>query len=52
MLDTQFPYLEGWAYYQLRDTVNEPTSHEDNFGLLHFGFEPRPSFAAFVAGMA
>jgi len=51
MLDTQFPYLEGWAYYQLRDTVNEPTSHEDNFGLLHYGFEPRLSFAGFVAGM-
>ena len=51
MLDTQFPYLGGWAYYQLHDTVNEPTSHEDNFGLLHYGFEPRPSFAAFVAGM-
>jgi hypothetical protein len=51
MLDTQFPYLEGWAYYQLRDTVNEPLNKEENFGLLHYSFEPRLSFAAFKVGM-
>jgi len=52
MLDTQFPYLEGWTYYELRDAIEEPLSHEENFGLLHYGFEPRLSFAAFKAGMA
>jgi hypothetical protein len=51
MLDTQFPYLEGWAYYQLHDTVNAPAEKEENFGLLTHGFEPRLSFAAFEAGM-
>jgi hypothetical protein len=51
MLDTQFPYLEGWAYYQLRDSVNAPAKKEENFGLLNYGFEPRLSFAAFEAGM-
>ena len=52
MLDTQFPYLNGWSYYQLRDTVDRPTNKEQNFGLLHYSFEPRLSFAAFKAGMA
>jgi hypothetical protein len=51
MLDAQFPYLEGWTYFQLRDTSNEPLNPEDNFGLLHYSFEPRLSFAAFIAGM-
>jgi alpha-tubulin suppressor-like RCC1 family protein len=51
MLDEQFAYLEGWAYYQLRDTVDNPTDKEENFGLLHYGFQPRLSFAAFEAGM-
>jgi hypothetical protein len=52
MLDTQFPYLNGWSYYQLRDTVDAPAKKEHNFGLLRYSFEPRLSFAAFKAGMA
>ncbi len=51
MLDTQFPYLEGWAYYQLRDPVYAPTEKEQNFGLLQYGFLPRLSFAAFKAAL-
>jgi hypothetical protein len=51
MLDTQFPYLDGWFYYQLRDTAFAPTDKENNFGLLQYGFLPRLSFAAFKAGM-
>jgi hypothetical protein len=47
MLDTQFPYLEGWSHYQLRDTVNAPADKEENFGLLERSFRPRPSLAAF-----
>jgi hypothetical protein len=50
MMDTQFPYLEGWNYYQLRDTALG-TGFEENFGLLQYGFLPRLSFAAFAAGM-
>jgi len=47
MLETQFPYLEGWAYHQLRDTVNAPGDKEENFGLLERSFTPRRSLAAF-----
>ena len=50
LLDS-FPYVEGWAYYQLRDTYTG-LGAEENFGLLRYGFLPRLSFAAFKAGMA
>jgi hypothetical protein len=44
------PHVEGWAYYQLRDT-ELGSGQEENFGLLQYGFLRRPSFAAFQAGM-
>src|SRR5205823_3995837 len=46
MLDTQLPYLEGWSYFLLRDTVNAPAEKEENFGLLEQSFTPRRSLTA------
>jgi hypothetical protein len=51
LLDKTFVHPEGWAYFLLRDTVNNPTNKEHNFGLLEYSFVPRPSFAAFQAGL-
>jgi hypothetical protein len=49
LLATQFPYLEGWSYYLLRDTVNASADKEENFGLLKQSFRARRSLAAFKA---
>ncbi len=40
-----YPYVTGWAYYQLHDP--EGKGHEESFGLLKHDFSRRPSFVAF-----
>jgi hypothetical protein len=45
------PYVQGATVYQLRDMGVDPSNPEDNFGLLHQDFSPRPAYAAFKAAM-
>lgn len=47
-----FPYVRGAIVYQLRDTTNDPSSWENNFGLLREDFTRRPAFAAFRDAVA
>jgi polysaccharide biosynthesis protein PslG len=45
------PYVTGATVYQLRDMETNASNAEDNFGLLHQDFTPRPSYAAFTRAM-
>jgi hypothetical protein len=44
-------YVRGATVYQLRDMGSNPADPEDNFGLLHRDFTPRPAYAAFKQAM-
>lgn len=46
------PYVRGATVYQLRDTTDDPSSWENNFGLVRRDFTRRPAFAAFTRAIA
>jgi hypothetical protein len=50
-LVSALPYVTGATVYQLRDMGTNASNPEDNFGLLHQDFTPRPSYAAFTRAM-
>jgi hypothetical protein len=45
------PYVGGATLYQLRDMGTDAANAEDNFGLLHQNFAPRPAYTAFKNAM-
>lgn len=40
------PYVKGAVVYNLRDKGTDPSSHEDNFGLVRRDFSQKPAYAA------
>jgi polysaccharide biosynthesis protein PslG len=46
-----FSYVKGATLYQLRDMAVSLSDPEDNFGLLHNDFTPRPAYAALKSAM-
>jgi polysaccharide biosynthesis protein PslG len=50
-LVAELPYVTAATAYRLRDMGTDPSNPEDNFGLLHQNFTPRPSYAAFKRAM-
>ena len=46
------PFVRGASLYELRDAVDDPSSEDENFGLLRHDFAPRPAFAAFRRSLA
>jgi hypothetical protein len=47
-----FPYVRGATVYQLRDTTTDPSSWENNFGMVREDFTRRPAFEAFRSAVA
>ena len=46
-----YSYLKSAVLYNLRDKGTNPTSHEENFGLLNHNFTPKPAYAALRQGI-
>lgn len=44
----EFPYVDAVMIYDVRDDGTNPASPEDNFGLLHRDFTPKPAYNAFA----
>jgi polysaccharide biosynthesis protein PslG len=43
-----WPFVEAAVIYNLRNKGSNPTDREDQFGLLHHDFTPKPAFGAFA----
>lgn len=46
-LINEFPYVDALMVYNARNKGTDPTSKEDNFGLMRSDYSPKPSYSAF-----